>query len=462
MPVWATTKMLRRDAELPPQGFLVADADSGFHLCRQDASTTVIETGTCPLRLWGSPKCGHPTPKRLRSRTGGEIHAGPRGRGHSRHLARLRLHFSPSSRVTGCPEPLRGQSYGSRVHALTPSTPDRLSRRILPHGLVILHEDDDLIVVDKPGGLLTMSTHKESERTAYWVMMDYVRAGTAKSRERVFIVHRLDRETSGVLLFARHEAAQRRIQDQWDQARKTYLALVEGHPPRDSGLEESHLFETTALRVYSTPDSSRGAFARTAWKVLQRTPRFSLLEVDLLTGRKHQIRVHLAEMGYPVVGDPKYGDPSTDRRANSGELPGMGSRPRVKSPRLALHAWRLELPHPTTGELLAVEAPLPRSIAGFIGGRLSGVSQSPASEPDPTQPTRPDFAMLTVSRKGKVHRRSREVPLDQVLCRLIYPDGVYLDPRTKEPYTGPWPDGFDPVHPPRPRNWTLDWPPPGE
>jgi 23S rRNA-/tRNA-specific pseudouridylate synthase len=376
--------------------------------------------------------------------------------------------------------------------------------RPLPYGVVILHEDDDILVIDKPGGLLTISTAKEAERTAYWVMMDYVRAGVAKSRNRVFIVHRLDRETSGVLIFARSEAAKRRLQENWDAARKTYLALVDGHPPEESGLQESYLFESTALRVYSTHDPDRGAFARTAWRVLRKTPRLSLLEVGLLTGRKHQIRVHLAEMGYPIIGDSKYGVEAVERNRNRDEDDDYTpERPRsaaagspkksgvanqnqsIKSPLLALHSWRLEVPHPTTGEILTFEAPLPRSIAGFIGGTIHSTAAASVTSPSSSEsshqpdsadssftthpsslnqppPSRPDFAILTVSSKGKVHRRSKEVPLSEVLCRLLYPHGTYLDHKTKQPYTGPWPKNFDPANPPMPRGWTLNWPPPGD
>jgi tRNA pseudouridine32 synthase/23S rRNA pseudouridine746 synthase/23S rRNA pseudouridine1911/1915/1917 synthase len=335
----------------------------------------------------------------------------------------------------------------------------------LPHGVVLLYEDEDILVVDKPGGLLTISTAKEAERTAYWVAMDYVRGGIAKSRNRIFVVHRLDRETSGLLLFARNERAKRQLQDNWEQARKTYLALVDGHPPTDSGIEESRLLETTALRVYSTDHPTQGALARTAWRILRKTPRMSLLEVDLLTGRKHQIRVHLSEMGHPIIGDAKYGVPGRGRDRSERSTEQAQS---IRSPMLALHSWRLEFPHPTTGQVLSFEAPLPRSIAGFIGGNIGSAQgsrsgedglESPAGESHPQ--VRPDFAMLTVSRKGRIHRRTREVELADVVCRLIYPTGEYIDAKTKEPYTGPWPDGFDPANPPMPRGWTLTWPPPG-
>ena len=174
--------------------------------------------------------------------------------------------------------------------------------------------------------------------------MDYVRKGQAKSRNRVFIVHRLDKETSGVLVFAKNEETKRALQDRWEKSEKIYLAWVEGSPTQDSGTITSFLAENSALRVYSTPDRKKGKFAVTRYRVLKRAGPRTLLEIKLETGRKHQIRVHLADSGWPVLGDAKYG------RAARG------------SKRLALHAKSLAFTHPKSGERLTFEAPAPASF----------------------------------------------------------------------------------------------------
>ena len=179
--------------------------------------------------------------------------------------------------------------------------------RFLPRGLVILHEDNDILVVSKPSGLLTMGTNAEKSKTAYCALTNYVRKGIAKSSKRIFIVHRLDRETSGILIFAKNEKAKITLQSNWQDTEKKYLAIVHGQCAKQSDTIATYLVENKAHNVYSTSDSKKGKLARTAYTVLKETTNFSLLEITLLTGRKHQIRVHLADIGHPVVGDETYG-----------------------------------------------------------------------------------------------------------------------------------------------------------
>jgi RluA family pseudouridine synthase len=179
--------------------------------------------------------------------------------------------------------------------------------RHLHGGMKLLYEDRDLLVVDKPSGLLTMGTERDKTRTAYCLATDYVRKGNPKARQRLFIVHRLDRDTSGVLLLAKTEAAKTVLQGQWDATEKRYLAIVQGHLPQKKGTISTYLTENSAHNVYSTPDPQKGKLSHTAYQVLQESREFSLVEIDLLTGRKNQIRVHFAEIGHPVVGDSKYG-----------------------------------------------------------------------------------------------------------------------------------------------------------
>lgn len=224
------------------------------------------------------------------------------------------------------------------------------SRRHQPQGLAILYEDRDILVVDKAAGLLTMGTETEKTRTAYYRLTDYVRKGNPRSRHRVFIVHRLDREVSGILVFAKTHTAKMTLQEHWDQTDKKYLAVVHGRMPEKAGILSSYLTENKAQVVYSTPDPAKGKLSRTAYRVLKETREFSLLEIDLLTGRKNQIRVHLAEHGHPIVGDKKYGkaDKAHDR--------------------LALHAKSISFKHPFTGNPLTFETSVPGYLNALVGG----------------------------------------------------------------------------------------------
>ncbi len=221
-------------------------------------------------------------------------------------------------------------------------------------GIVILYEDSDILVADKPAGLLTMGTDTEKTKTAYYILTDYVRKGCAKSRKRIFIVHRLDRETSGVLVFAKSEEAKLRLQGQWKDVEKKYLAVVYGRLTDKAGTISSYLAENRARVVYSTTDTTKGRLAQTAYKVLKETKRFSLLEITLLTGRKNQIRVHLTDKGHPVVGDKKYG------KDNEGYK------------RLALHSKSILFKHPISGKRLSFESEVPGYFKWLVTGDRSG------------------------------------------------------------------------------------------
>ena len=221
--------------------------------------------------------------------------------------------------------------------------------RPLPHGLEILYEDSDLLVVNKPAGLLTVKTAAEKIRTVHYILTDYVRKGNPKSRNRVFTVHRLDQWTSGVLIFAKSEEVKDSLQARWKETKKTYLAAVHGQLTAKEGVIASYLAENARHVVYSTPDATKGKAARTAYKVLKEKGPFSLLEIHLLTGRKNQIRVHMADQGHPVVGDRKYGD----------NKDGFS--------RLALHSRSICFPHPVRDELITVEAKVPSCFRKLVG-----------------------------------------------------------------------------------------------
>lgn len=214
-----------------------------------------------------------------------------------------------------------------------------------PKGLPILYEDRDLLVVDKPAGLLTIGTDRDKSRTAHALLNDYVRKGDPKSRNRVYVVHRLDQDTSGLLLFAKSEPAKKVLQQNWETTEKHYLAIVHGRLTVKEGTLTSYLAENSAQRVYSTADASKGKFSQTAYRVTQESRGFSLVEIHLLTGRKHQIRVQFADLGHPLVGDKKYGD---------GPL---------ATHRLALHARSIAFIHPHHGRPMAFDTGMPEEFS---------------------------------------------------------------------------------------------------
>ena len=225
----------------------------------------------------------------------------------------------------------------------------RPTKKHQPRGLPILHEDKDIIVVVKPAGLLTIGTDREKSRTAHYRLNDYVRKGNPKSRNRVYVVHRLDKDTSGILLFAKSEQTKKILQDNWQHTEKHYLAIVHGQLTPKEGTFSSYLAENKAQKVYSTRDTAKGKLSHTAYKVLKTTKGFSLVDLHLLTGRKHQIRVHLAEKGHPVAGDKKYGNKD------------------IALKRLALHACSISFTHPFTGKPMTFDTQMPEDFVRLFG-----------------------------------------------------------------------------------------------
>ena len=219
------------------------------------------------------------------------------------------------------------------------------ARAVLEQGLKIVHEDPDIIVVDKPPGLLSIATDHERERTAYAIVTEYARSRAADGR--VFVVHRLDKGTSGLLMFARSEAVKRALQDGWRDVEKKYFAVVEGAPTPPADTIRTQLRENKGLEVYSTEDGD-GSEAITEYRTVKRGRKHALLEVTLQTGKKNQIRVHLAERGHPVAGDKKYG-----AHANP-------------AGRLGLHACSLSFTHPVRGERIRLTSALPVALAALL------------------------------------------------------------------------------------------------
>jgi 23S rRNA pseudouridine1911/1915/1917 synthase len=210
-------------------------------------------------------------------------------------------------------------------------------------GVSIVFEDDSIIVADKPAGLLTMATETERERTLYSFLR--ARANSRRPPEKIFVVHRLDREASGLVVFAKTIEAKQTLQQQFKEhsAGRRYVAIVEGHVQPNAFTIQSSLAENAAFRVYSTASAKAGKPAVTHVRVIKRSRHASVLDVRLETGRKHQIRVHLAERGHPILGDRMYGG-------------------RGKAARLALHGSRLELRHPQTGQAMQFESAPPFAL----------------------------------------------------------------------------------------------------
>lgn len=229
--------------------------------------------------------------------------------------------------------------------ALTPGMVVEVSRGKGQHEfrnryLKLLYEDPYLLVVEKAAGLLTIATAREKEKTAHVILNDYARKSW---HGRVFVVHRLDRDTSGILVFAKDEKTKTKLQERWNEMVKVrgYVAIVCGEMEKDSGTVTSWLRENAQHMVYSSPVPGEGDLAVTNYKTLARKDGYSLVGLELETGRRNQIRVHMSDLGHPVTGDKKYGN---------GDDP-IG--------RLALHAYRLEFIHPVTGKAMKFEIPYP-------------------------------------------------------------------------------------------------------
>ncbi len=216
--------------------------------------------------------------------------------------------------------------------------------------LSVLYEDDYIIVINKSEGLLSIATEKQEKSTAFRIVMNYMKQSDLHNR--LYIVHRLDRETSGVLLFAKDKETQMRLQENWQRmvCEKIYYALVEGVVEQEEGTIHTWLTEEPkSKKVYSFDYDNGGQESFTDYKVVKRYKENTLLEVNLRTGRKNQIRVHLQAIGHPIVGDKKYG----------GNTSPIG--------RVGLHAARLTLFHPATNKKISFEAPTPEKITKFRG-----------------------------------------------------------------------------------------------
>jgi 23S rRNA pseudouridine1911/1915/1917 synthase len=212
--------------------------------------------------------------------------------------------------------------------------------------LKIVYEDDYLIVVEKEEGLLSVATGTgRDETTAFSLLADYQKE--KNPRNRLFIVHRIDRETSGVMMFVKTREVQEALRDNWNESvtERVYIAVVEGVPEKEEDTIVSYLHEDRSYRVHSyKKDDGTGKVAITHYRVIRKNDRLAMLKVELETGRKNQIRVHMQDIGHPIVGDLKYGALASP----------MG--------RIGLHAQVLEFIHPVTKKILRFETPIPKKF----------------------------------------------------------------------------------------------------
>ena len=210
--------------------------------------------------------------------------------------------------------------------------------------LPIIFENDEMIVINKPSGLLSIASDKEKGSTAYRMLMDYVQQ--KDKHNRIYVVHRLDEDTSGVLMVVKNQKLQEALQDKWNDLVKSrgYYAIVDGVLENKSGTIKSYLKKNAQNMMYSSKKAGDGQFSITHYKVMKENDKYSLLDVHIDSGRKNQIRVHLGDIGHNVIGDDKYGNPSNPIK------------------RLGLHAYELILTHPFTGKVMKFSAPVPKEF----------------------------------------------------------------------------------------------------
>ena len=209
--------------------------------------------------------------------------------------------------------------------------------------LDILYEDKYLIIINKPSGILTISRDNRNDKNLYDEVKEYVKKQNPKNK--IFIVHRLDKDTSGLIIFAKNEKVKRILQTNWTKVKRYYYAVVNGIVKENNHLE-NYLLETKTHDVIITKDKKKGILAITNFEVMEYNKKYTLLNIEIKTGRKNQIRVQLANIKHPIVGDKKYG--------NKERMP------------LCLQAYRLEFLHPITNKNIEIEIKLPKNLENLI------------------------------------------------------------------------------------------------
>lgn len=268
-------------------------------------------------------------------------------KGYKKNKVRSYLKFGAVS-VNGVVSRKHDQSLRPGYEVSVETNKRQILAASMKHPFRIVFEDDAVIVISKPAGLLTIATDQEKDHTAYRALTEYVKMRDPLERARVFIVHRIDRDTSGLIVFAKKGEYKEKLQGDWSTVEKRYLAVVEGAPKQKKGIIKSNLSESKFRAVYSGPRVEDSRLAVTRYSVLDSDDKYSLVEITLDTGRKHQIRVHMADMGCPIAGDKRYGA-KTDPAG-----------------RLALHAAYLSFKHPITGKRMVFESPLPEVLRKIL------------------------------------------------------------------------------------------------
>ena len=221
--------------------------------------------------------------------------------------------------------------------------------------LPIIFEDNDIIVINKPSKLLSVPSDNEKGSTAFRMVNDYLQQ--KDKHNRAFIVHRLDEDTSGVLMFAKNDKMAKALTDgdNWNNLvkKRGYYAIIEGTLENKEGTIRSYLKKNSQNMMYSSKKKGDGQLASTNYKIIQENGQFSLADVDIKTGRKNQIRVHFGDLGHFIIGDDKYGEPSNPIK------------------RLGLHAYELDIIHPFSGKLLKFKAPMPKEFESCMAGNFT-------------------------------------------------------------------------------------------
>lgn len=245
--------------------------------------------------------------------------------------------------------------------------------------LPIIYEDEDIIVIDKPSGLLSVATDREKGRTAYRLISDYVSAKNRK--DRVYVVHRLDEDTSGVLVFAKSNEVREALQNAWQEivSDRGYYAIVEGKMEEKEAVLRDYLDQNDLHLVYVTKNKAKGKLAITRYKEIVSKGDYSLLEVHIDSGRKNQIRVQLGSRGHHVIGDDKYGEPANP----------IG--------RLGLHAYSLRFHNPHNGKDYQFDSPMPTIFKTLMFG------PKPVVKETPKKPERDTYSQTRI-KKGKARK----------------------------------------------------------
>ncbi len=218
----------------------------------------------------------------------------------------------------------------------------KIAKKYQPPGFDIIHEDVDLIIGNKSADVLTVAALWEKTKTVHQSLNTYVQKGNPRSNKCVYVVHRLDQATSGLLVFAKTEKVQFFLKDNWKTTVKMYYAIVHGKFEKKSGLIESYLVEDEDYVMHSTDDAEKGKLAKTEYTVVFETAFFSVVKINLLTGKKNQIRVHMSDAGHPIVGDLKYGKEKSTKHKN-----------------LLLHAFSISFMHPHNQKIIRAQADVP-------------------------------------------------------------------------------------------------------